>query len=197
MAKMRKKSKPAHSKQEAARHRNEYMRKVNQFMTAFGNDSLYPLLPPILRNHIYLFRNLPCKAIVPPDCANAKAMETEVRACIQLAGPDKFKLQTTVILNSAEPESAMVELDGIPRPVRRVGNASTDGLMWFSLKPSQLGINSPLAEIPHDVYIQSHALHRLAKRIDCFPAGFNHMNLSLSLVLPQNFIIKDGNLLIE
>lgn len=107
-------------------------------------------------------------------------------------------MQSVIEIYSHVPESTSIVIDGIARPIIPVGWAfAYTGIEWVSLKPSVLNIDSPFAEIPLKVFIQSHALQRLAERIDCFWIGLLHLNMYVSLRNPKVFYDSKDNLLIE
>lgn len=106
--------------------------------------------------------------------------------------------ENIVTINSVTPETIAVEIDGISRPAIRVGWAfAFTGIEWLSLKSSDLGYKSPFAEIPLNVYIQSHAINRLTERIDCFWEGTVQYNMYFSLTNPIIAYDNHNNLLIE
>jgi hypothetical protein len=106
--------------------------------------------------------------------------------------------ENIISIFAVSPEKINVKVDGNSRPAIRVGWAiAYTGPVWISIKPSELGYKSPFAEIPLNVYIQTHALNRLVERIDCFKVGLVYLNLFLSM---QNLKIaydNKHNLLIE
>lgn len=116
-----------------------------------------------------------------------------------VSSPDLGKgIHNVVSLFSHDLESAVFVIGGHPRPVKRVGWAvAYKGIEWVDLKPSLLGINSTNTETPMKVYIQSHALLRLAERLDCFTTGLLHLNLYHSLKDAKVFYDNHGNILIE
>lgn len=65
-------------------------------------------------------------------------------------------------------EIAHVKINNESRPVFRVGFPSSfTDINWISIKPYDLNIQNTFAQIPLDVYIQSHAINRLRERLDC------------------------------
>lgn len=95
-------------------------------------------------------------------------------------------------------ETSTVVIDDIRRPITRLGYAfPNSGVEYISIKPSALNIDNSFADIPHDVYIQSHALQRLTERIDCFPTGSLHHHMFQSLKEPSVFYDSHKNILIE
>jgi hypothetical protein len=112
--------------------------------------------------------------------------------------PDLTGVQNILNIFSHDTESTRVEINGHPRPVKRVGWAfASVGLNWITLKPSVFNIKSPSADIPLNVYIQSHALQRLSERIDCFQTGVIHFNMFSSLRDTRVFYDNHHNILIE
>ncbi len=112
----------------------------------------------------------------------------------EIVSPKRFPNLTENIITvySVAPETIHVKIDGIARPAIRLGWAIADsGSKWLRLKPSQLGIKNAFAEIPLDVYIQSHALNRLSERVDCFCDGIVQFNLYNSLQNPV--VTHDAN----
>ena len=117
-----------------------------------------------------------------------------------LVVPKTFPSETENIItvNCTTSETITVEVEGNARPAIRVGWAfAFVGAEWLSLKPSVLGFNSPFAEIPLKVYIQSHAINRLLERIDCFWSGNIQFNMYCSLAAPIIAHDTNNNLLIE
>lgn len=107
-------------------------------------------------------------------------------------------IQNIIEVRSVVPETRSVKIDGINRPVVRVGWAFAHaGPEWASIKPSLFNINSPFADIPLDVYIQSHALERLSERMDCFWTGYAHANMHISIRDTKVFYDNNNKILIE
>ena len=107
-------------------------------------------------------------------------------------------IDNIVSLYSHEVESVIVQINNNPRPVKQVSWAfAYTGVDKITIKPSLLNINSPFADIPLNVYIQSHALQRIAERIDCFQTGIIHFNLFSSLKEPKVFHTKSNSIFIE
>ena len=116
-----------------------------------------------------------------------------------VSSPDLGKgIHNVVSLFSHDLESAVFVIGGHPRPVKRVGWAvAYKGIEWVELKPSLFDVNSVNTETPMKVYVQSHALLRLAERLDCFTTGLLHLNLYHSLKDAKVFYDNHGNILIE
>ena len=103
-----------------------------------------------------------------------------------------------VSLYSHELESASIVIEGHPRPAKRLGWAiAYKGIEWVDLNPSLLGISTANANAPMKVYVQSHALQRLAERLDCFTTGLLHVNLYYSVMDPKVFYDSYGRTLVE
>jgi hypothetical protein len=106
--------------------------------------------------------------------------------------------ENVIIITSAVPERISIEVDSISRPALRVGWAfAFVGPTWLELKPSDIGVNGLLAEIPLKVYIQSHALNRLMERIDCFHPSMVQFTMINSLFSPLACYDSNKNILIE
>ncbi|MBN2089622.1 hypothetical protein JW964_08410 [candidate division KSB1 bacterium] len=76
-------------------------------------------------------------------------------------------LCTTFLLHRLRAEKTDVYLDGIKRPVYRVGwILPNEGMRWATVKAVDLGLTGSFSSMPLDVYIQSHALIRLKERVD-------------------------------
>jgi hypothetical protein len=100
--------------------------------------------------------------------------------------------------NTYKSESTSVVIDDKPRPVVRLGYSFPNyGIEWISIKPSVLNIDNSFADIPLDVYIQSHALLRLSERIDCYLTGSLHYNMFISFKDPKVSYDSNHNILIE
>ena len=103
-----------------------------------------------------------------------------------------------ISINSYKIESSSIVVDDNHRPVIRLGYALPNyGIDWVAIKPSVLKVDNSFADIPLDVYIQTHALQRLSERIDCFPTGSIHYNMFISLKDPRVFYDGNQNILIE
>lgn len=94
-------------------------------------------------------------------------------------------------------EQRSVMLDGSMRPVTRVSWVFPGEVVQYStIKPSDLHLPIKGKDIPMDVYIQSHALHRMEERIGVTP-GHMHFFLHVSFHQPVCHIDHNGRLLIE
>jgi hypothetical protein len=86
----------------------------------------------------------------------------------KMASGGRVNLQCELIIKSINPEIAHLELNKECRPLIRIGFPNGfDKIAWISIKPSDLNVVNTFAQIPHDVYIQSHALNRMNERLDC------------------------------
>ena len=99
---------------------------------------------------------------------------------------NKIKAEGTHIVNhftlhTACPEKKRVHIDNIPRNVFRVGWAMPEvGPVWVNLDPKLFGDHRPEAsELP--VYIQSHALRRMAERLKGIEERTQHFFLFAAL----------------
>jgi hypothetical protein len=121
-------------------------------------------------------------------------LSSDVTAKYDKAGGIRFLIE----IHCHTPEQIHVTLDNIPRPAIRVcwGKAN-HGVQYVSIKHSDLGIASSFAELPLDVYIQTHALLRLKERIDCLGPGIEQYNLFLSLKKVKAHRDNAGNYFIE
>ena len=110
-----------------------------------------------------------------------------------LAGIDNL-----MIFNTSKSESTSVVIEDKARPIIRLGYSFPNfGIEYIAIKPSDLNIITPFADVPLDVYIQTHALLRLSERIDCFMTGTLHYNMFLSFKEPKVFYDSYNNILIE
>ena len=101
-------------------------------------------------------------------------------------------------LYSYTPEKIYANIDGITRPAFPVGwGYIPNGFNHIHLKAGQLGIYSAFAAMPLPVYIQSHALQRLAERLDCLEKGFTHYFVYYSLLQAKIWKNKHDKLFIE
>ena len=107
-------------------------------------------------------------------------------------------LERNLEVHAHAPERIQASFDGIPRPAVRVCWAFCgSGLVKVDLKPSDLGLRGSFDKLPHEVYVQSHALQRLEERMDGVATGLLHFSMFLSLQQPQAINDGQGNLLIE
>jgi hypothetical protein len=96
------------------------------------------------------------------------------------------------------PESISLTINGTKRRAFLMEWAKNQtGPQYLSIKPSDLNIISPFAEIPIKVYIQDHALKRLAERIDDVALGFAQYCMYHSFLACKVFYDNNHNLLIE
>lgn len=91
-------------------------------------------------------------------------------------------LQIIFQLISSKPEQKPFTLNGNTRPAIRVAHSANDvGIIYQSIKPSNLGMTHANADTPVAVYIQNHALIRIRERLDCIDAGMAHLILFRTL----------------
>ncbi|NEW82736.1 MAG: hypothetical protein GZ094_10270 [Mariniphaga sp.] len=106
-------------------------------------------------------------------------------------------IQNVLVVYSQKPESTRVRINGIFRPVVRLGcGFSMTGLEWITLEPSLLKIKDE-ASRPLNIYFQSHALERMTERIDCIPIPLAHINAIASFRNAKVFYDNNRNMLIE
>lgn len=143
----------------------------------------------------YVYRSLKTMGIINSDIG--KNLYWADHNMVKTPEPRRG-IDNIITLYSCKSESISVEFNGSSRPAKRLGFAfPSDGLVLIDIKPSVLNINGPFAEIPLNVYIQSHALQRLSERIDCFLTGLLHYNMYLSLKDPVVFYDNNNEILIE
>ncbi|MDI6739250.1 MAG: hypothetical protein QME74_02685 [Candidatus Edwardsbacteria bacterium] len=100
--------------------------------------------------------------------------------------PGDTNVQRLLYVHSLEPERIRTAFDGSARPAHRVCWAfGTTGLSCVEVKPSDLGSGGSFAALPHPAYIQSHALQRLAERMDGVQPGLLHYFVFMSLYNPR------------
>ena len=98
---------------------------------------------------------------------------------------------------TAKPEIISCEIDGKRRQIYRVGWGNQEsGVIWTTLLPETLKMESAICSIPLPVYFQSHVLHRLEERLDCFSPDYLQYQLFNSLEHPVYVNFK-GHMLIE
>jgi hypothetical protein len=98
----------------------------------------------------------------------------------QTACFDKEAISNDVFIQEFKPEKSSVILDGEKRSIIRL--SWIDGEMeWMHtrVKPSALGFKTGAIDIPLDVYIQQHALHKLQERIDITPGIMHYMTFMI------------------
>lgn len=111
---------------------------------------------------------------------------------------DNHFLRNIITIQNNTLEMDSISIDNSPRPIIRVGWPFANfGIDYISIKPNQLGVKSQFADIPMNVYIQSHALMRLSERIDSFYTGILHLNIFYSLKDLVFCYDKNGRILIE
>jgi hypothetical protein len=102
-----------------------------------------------------------------------------------------------VELTGLEPEKIQVIMDGHNRPAYRLGivkNGKLPHLIYTTINATDLGLTS---NQQFGVYIQAHAFHRLAERVDGINVGILHFNLYHSFKNIQVHSDKHGGYLFE
>ncbi|MDF1549741.1 MAG: hypothetical protein P1P88_18075 [Bacteroidales bacterium] len=103
-----------------------------------------------------------------------------------------------IYVHSALPQITSVVVNGIARPAILFEWAQPQiGPQCVSIKPSSLNIDGPFADIPMKVYIQKHALQRLAERVDSLSLGIVQYFMYLSFTDSRVFYDHHNNLLVE
>lgn len=118
---------------------------------------------------------------------------------MRLRPHEPWGIENNILVHSSVPERKQVTLDGIPRPATRVSTAggTYEGVIRASIAPDRLGIACGREAGPMGIYIQEHALRRLAERIDCVTTGTRDLSLCCSFVNPRYHRQADGTLLID
>jgi hypothetical protein len=116
----------------------------------------------------------------------------------KLAEKGKSGMNNIVEANLQLSESIRIKINGTVRPAIRLGWANPfEGIDWIMLKPSALNIKDALTDDPMKVYIQSHALLRLADRIDSIDASMAQYNMYTSFLDAKVCYDNFHNLMIE
>jgi len=103
-----------------------------------------------------------------------------------------------LLVYSHEAESIQVKINDTVRPAVRLGwSANCEDFEWSAIKPSLLYPEKPANDKPMKVYVQSHALLRLAERIDCINENILHFNMYDSFCDPKICFDSHHNFLIE
>ncbi len=101
---------------------------------------------------------------------------------VKIIEENGIHIQHRILVYCQKPEIAYVNINKEYRPVIRFGLVEEySGIKWLSIKPSQLDLKNTFADLPHDIYIQSHALIRLKERLDCMEDQFILFTLYQSL----------------
>ncbi len=108
-------------------------------------------------------------------------------------------IEHLIMVHSHIPERIHVVSDGIFRPALKLCLASREyeGTIDIIVTPKELGISVDGGDSPMNVYIQAHALQRLAERLDCIAVGVSHLYLCYSFNEPVVHHEKEGTFLIE
>lgn len=117
---------------------------------------------------------------------------------MNIAAKGKFGMENIVKIYLQEPETVRIKINGTIRTATRLGWALPfDGLNWIGLRPSSLNIKNATSDEPMKVYVQSHALLRLAERIDSFDPSLAQYNMYISFLHAKVFCDNSHDLLIE
>jgi hypothetical protein len=115
-----------------------------------------------------------------------------------LPGIKNPTIEFIIHIKSVTPEKKYVKISGIAREVSRVGwvrpGYNPD---WVSVTFEKLGIQSSFKNLPVDVYIQKHALHRMVERLVTLPVAFILNQLNCSLLDCRYIIQAENEYLIE
>ncbi len=108
-----------------------------------------------------------------------------------------YRRHTCVEISTFIPPRRQITVDGFTRPAIRICWSGA-GYHWEAkLTAEQLGMQEQYeADSSFDVYIQQHALNRLAERIDSVSTGIMHFDMFTSILTPQAFCDRWGNILI-
>lgn len=91
-----------------------------------------------------------------------------IEFCSKPRSASQFGIQYYLSITKTIPPQQHVVLDGVSRPVTRLGfggiNKETE---FVSVRPGQLGLPDDGTTPPLEVYFQSHVLVRLKERLDC------------------------------
>jgi len=99
--------------------------------------------------------------------------------------------ENIVYLDAVKPKVKYFKLPEGSRPAHRVTwPIKYKGIKEFSITSSMWDSSSTFANLPIDVYIQSHALQRLLERIDVYSSNHTQINMVISLINPV--IIRTG-----
>jgi hypothetical protein len=106
-------------------------------------------------------------------------------------------LRFIIKMYGEKPKTISVIINNVLRPVIRLGCSNIiSGIEWISIKASLLNIQGSFAELPLDVYMQSHAIRRFNERID---NSFNIIvfnSIKYSFINP-NVVFHKNKILIE
>ena len=107
--------------------------------------------------------------------------------------------QSMLIINSSKPEIAYIKINKEYRPAVHLGYSNDlFGITWIRIKPSALNLKNTFADLPHDVYIQSHAFIRLKERLHCLSEPTIMVLLFYSLTIkPKLFYDKNNKMMLE
>ena len=122
----------------------------------------------------------------------------------------KARFSNEIHISSIEPERKKFVVDGAVRPSYRLGIYET-GMLASFIKPTMVEIPMALLEPENSkglmsqlvsskltlpVYIQNHALHRFAQRLDCFDNYCQNQVFTYSFMYPKVITATNGQRLI-
>lgn len=88
-------------------------------------------------------------------------------------------------------------IEGNARPaIQLLNTLNQPELPPLTLTAAQLGLNTPFANIPLNIYIQQHAINRIMERLDALQPAFIHIAIVTSLIIAQIDFDSHGNRLI-
>ncbi|WEK17783.1 MAG: hypothetical protein P0Y49_13345 [Candidatus Pedobacter colombiensis] len=97
----------------------------------------------------------------------------------------KLSSQNDIIIYTFKPKKEMIETKKGTRSAIRLGWPSSEfEWKYFNVKPSLLGFKTQGLDIPLEIYIGTHTLERLQKRINITP-GLMHQILLLTFLEPR------------
>ena len=107
-------------------------------------------------------------------------------------------LACTLKLYRVPAQHRNIMIDGKNRPAYRVGWAYPKaGVIWASITAQELGKKHPFAQLPMEVYIQSHAIIRMRERLDTFhPFHLNTLLCSVSVGEKEVVPLSSGRVLV-
>ncbi len=108
-----------------------------------------------------------------------------------------YRRHTCVEISTYTPARRQITVDGITRPAIRICWKGVNYFWEAKITAGQLGVQEQYgADFSFDVYIQQHALNRLAERIDSISTGVMHFDMIASFITPKAFCDHRGNILI-
>jgi hypothetical protein len=106
------------------------------------------------------------------------------------------KVGALVVVSATEPQVRSIRLDGASRPMYRAAQIGGGEVRWLSWTGEQLGQGDPEKQYP--IYVQSHALRQLHRRVNLPPAApYLEAWLAESLINPCIVERQGNDLLVE